>query len=135
MERAYVDRIESVRQSVPEWVHTGLRLVLIALVAKPALSKVVTYGSSVSFFEAIGMPAPAAMVIVSGLIEVGAVVLLFIGIGERLAAVSLIPVMLVAILYVGPDWKNLSVLFGAMGLLVLVTDFDAVWHPIDRRLG
>ncbi|MDS0296687.1 DoxX family protein [Halogeometricum luteum] len=135
MERPYVDRIESVRQSVPEWVHTGLRLVLIALVAKPALSKVVTYGSSVSFFEAIGISAPAAMVIVSGLIEVGAVVLLFIGIGERLAAVSLIPVMLVAILYVGPDWKNLSVLFGAMGLLVLVTDFDAVWHPIDRRLG
>ena len=135
MGNAYVDRIESIRQSVPGWVHTGLRLVLIALVAKPALSKVVTYGSSVSFFDAIGMPAPAAMVIVAGLIEVGAVVLLLIGVGERLAAASLIPVMLVAILYVGPDWKNLSVLLDAMGLLALVADFDAIWRPVDRRLG
>ncbi|RDZ39583.1 DoxX family protein [Haloferax sp. Atlit-10N] len=135
MERTFVDCIESVRQSVPEWVPTGLRLVLIALVAKPALSKVVTYGSSVSFFDAIGMPAPALMVVVAGLIEVGAVALLLIGVGERIAAISLIPVMLVAILYVGPDWKNLSVLLGAMGLIVLMTDFDAIWHPIDRRLG
>lgn len=135
MENAYVDRIESIRQSVPEWVHIGLRLVLVALVAKPALSKVVTYGGSVSFFDAIGMPAPAVMVIVAGLIEVGAVVFLLVGVGERLAAVSLIPVMLVAILYVGPDWKNLSVLFGAMGLLVLVTDFDAIWHSVNRQAG
>ncbi|RBI60287.1 DoxX family protein [halophilic archaeon] len=126
MKRASIDRIESIRQSVPEWVHFGLRLVLVALVAKPALSKVVTYGGSVSFFDTIGMPAPAAMVIVAGLIEVGAVALLLIGISERLAAVSLIPVMLVAILYVGPDWKNLSVLLGAMGILVLETDFDAI---------
>lgn len=132
MENAYVDRIESIRQSVPEWVHIGLRFVLVALVAKPALSKVVTYGGSVSFFDAIGMPAPAVMVIVAGLIEVGAVVFLLVGVGERLAAVSLIPVMLVAILYVGPDWKNLSVLLGAMGLLVLVTDFDAIWHSVNR---
>lgn len=132
MENAYVDRIESIRQSVPEWVHIGLRFVLVALVAKPALSKVVTYGGSVSFFDAIGMPAPAVMVIVAGLIEVGAVVFLLVGVGERLAAVSLIPVMLVAILYVGPDWKNLSVLLGAMGLLVLVTDFDAIRHSVNR---
>lgn len=135
MENAYVDRIESIRQSVPEWVHIGLRLVLVALVAKPALSKVITYGGSVSFFDAIGMPAPAVMVIVAGLIEVGAVVFLLVGVGERLAAVSLIPVMLVAILYVGPDWKNLSVLLGAMGLLVLVTDFDAIWHSVNRQAG
>lgn len=135
MERAYVDRIELIRQSIPEWVHIGLRLVLVALVAKPALSKVVTFGSSVSFFSAIGIPAPALMVIVAGFIEVGAVVLLLVGVGERLAAASLVPVMLVAILYVGPDWKNLSVLLGAMGLLVLVTDFDTIWHPVDRRLG
>lgn len=135
MQRTSVDRIESVRQSVPEWIHIVLRFVLVALVAKPALSKVVTYGSSVSFFDAIGIPAPAVMVIVAGVVEVGAVALLLIGVGERLAAVSLIPVVLVAILYVGPDWKNLSVLLGAMGLLVLETDFDAIWYSVARRLG
>ncbi|WP_254532909.1 DoxX family protein [Natrinema gelatinilyticum] len=135
MQRTSVDRIESVRQSVPEWIHIVLRFVLVVLVAKPASSKVVTYGSSVSFFDAIGIPAPAVMIIVAGVIEVGAVALLLIGVEERLAAVSLIPVMLVAILYVGPDWKNLSVLLGAMGLLVLETDFDAIWYSVARRLG
>jgi len=135
MERVSVDRIESIRQSVPEWVHFGVRLVLVALVAKPALSKVLTYGGSVSFFDTIGMPAPAVMVIVAGLIEVGAVALLLVGIRERLAALSLIPVMLVAILYVGSDWKNLSVLLSAMVLLVLETDFAAIWHSVARRVG
>ncbi|MFC6763862.1 DoxX family protein [Natrinema soli] len=135
MEDASVDRIQSLQQSTPEWVHIGLRLVLVALVAKPALSKFVTHGNSVSFFDAIGMPAPQLMVILAGIIEVGAVLLLLAGVGERLAAVSLIPVMLVAILYVGPDWKNLSVLFGAFAFLVLTTDVDAVRQPVDRLLG
>jgi uncharacterized membrane protein YphA (DoxX/SURF4 family) len=135
MERTSVDRIESIGRSVPEWGHVVLRLVLVALVANPALSKVVTYGDPVSFFDAIGMPAPTVMVVVAGLIEVGAVVLFLAGVRERLAAVSLIPVMPVAILYVGPDWKNLGVLLGAMGLLALGTDFDAIWHSVDHRLG
>lgn len=132
---ASVDQIQSMQQSVPGWIHVNLRLFLVALVAKPALSKIVTYGNSVAFFDAIGMPAPTLLVIIAGLIEVGAVVLLLVGIGERLAAVSLIPVMLVAILYVGPDWKNLIVLIGAVSLLVLKTDFDIVWWPVDRLLG
>ena len=132
---AYVDCIQSLRQSAPTWIHTVLRLVLIVLVAKPALSKVVTYGSSVAFFDAIGMPAPAAMVIIAGIIEVGAVLLLLVGVGERLAAISLIPVMLVAILYVGPDWKNLSVLVGALALLFLETDLDTFWQPVEQLLG
>lgn len=132
---AYADRIQSLRQLAPTWIHRSLRLVLIILVAKPALSKVVTYGSSVAFFDAIGMPAPAAMVIIAGIIEVGAVILLLIGVGERLAAIALIPVMLVAILYVGPDWKNLSVLVGALALLFLETDFDTFWQPVEQLLG
>ncbi|ADB63355.1 DoxX family protein (plasmid) [Haloterrigena turkmenica DSM 5511] len=130
-----VDRIQSLQQSIPEWIHSGLRLVLVALVAKPALSKFVTHENSVSFFDAVGIPFPQLMVIIAGIIEVGVVFLLLAGVGERLAAVSLIPVMLVAILYVGPDWKNLSVLFGALTLLALKTDMDAVWQPANRLLG
>lgn len=135
MEDTSVDRIQALRQAIPEWVHIGLRLVLVALVTKPALSKFVTHENSVTFFDAIGMPAPQLMVIITGIIEVGAVLLLLVGVGERLAAVSLIPVMFVAILYVGPDWKNLSVLFGALALLVLQTEVDTVWRPADRLRG
>ena len=135
MEDTYLDRLQSIQQFVPEWVHFGLRLVLVALVAKPALSKVMTYDSSIAFFDAIGMPAPTVMVLLAGFLEIGAVVLLLIGVGKRLAAVSLILVMLVAILYVGPDWKNLSVLVGAVGILVLETNFDSGMWLGDRLLG
>lgn len=133
MENTYGDRVQSIRRSIPEWGVVGLRLVVAALVAKPALSKFFTYGNSVAFFETIGMPAPALMVVVVGVIEVGAVVLLFIGVGERLAALSLVPVMLVAMLYVGPDWKNLSVLVGALAIFALGT--DSLRQAARKRLG
>lgn len=135
MEDASVDRTQSLRRSIPKWVHIGLRLVLVALVAKPALSKFVTHENSVSFFDAVGIHAPQLMVIIAGIIEVGAVLLLLAGVGERFATVLLVPVMLVAILYVGPDWKNLSVLFGALAFFVLKTDLSAVRQPADRLLG
>ena len=135
MEDVSANRDLSIRQSIPGWVLTGLRLVLAALVAKPALSKFHTYGNSVAFFDASGIPAPTLMVLIAGIIEVGAVALLLIGTGERLAALSLIPVMLVAILYVGLDWKNLSVLIGALGILVLETDSESFWQPARQRLG
>lgn len=128
------DRVQSLHQAVTPWIHIGLRLGLVALVAKPALSKVLTYGRSVSFFDALGIPAPAILVILAGGIQVGAIVLLLVGVGERLAAISLLPVMVVAILYAGLDWKNVSVLVGAMGLLVLETDVDTLRQPATRVL-
>ena len=125
----------SLNQLTPAWVLTTLRLVLAALVAKPALSKFVTYSDSVAFFDAYGIPMPEVMVIVAGLLEVTAVVMLLFGIGGRIAAVMLLPVMLVAILYVGPDWKNLIVLVGSIAILVLGTGSYSLWQPTDRLLG
>lgn len=135
MEDAYTARVRSIRQSTPDWARVGLRLVVAALVAKPALSKFLTYGNSVAFFDAIGMPAPTLMVVVAGVIEVGAVILLLVGVGDRFAALSLIPVMLVAMLYVGPDWKNLSVLAGSLAIMILGTDSDSLSWSARKLLG
>lgn len=135
MEDAYPNRVRVIREATPKWILGGLRLVVAALVAKPALSKFLTYGNSVAFFDAIGMPAPALMVVVAGVIELGAVGLLLVGVGKRLAALSLIPVMLVAMLHVGPDWKNLSVLVGALAIVALETDADSLWQVARARLG
>lgn len=133
MEPASREHVQSIRETTPDWMLGGFRLVVAALVAKPALSKFLTYGNSVAFFDAIGIPAPTLMVAVAGIIEVGAVVLLLIGVGERLAALSLIPVMLVAMLHVGPDWKNLSVLIGALVIFMLET--DSIWPAARERMG
>jgi putative oxidoreductase len=129
------DSVWSLNQLTPAWFLTALRLVLVALVAKPALSKFVTYSNSVAFFDAYGIPMPAVMVIVAGVLEITVVVMLLFGIGGRIAAVLLLPVMLVAMLYVGPDWKNLVVLAGSIVILVLGTGSYSLWQPIDRLLG
>lgn len=123
-----IGSVRSIRQSPPDWLLTGVRVVVAALVAKPAVSKFLTYGNSVAFFDAIGMPFPEVMVLLAGFIEVGAVVLLLVGVKVRLAALSLVPVMLVAMLHVGPDWKNLSVLFGAVVLTVLSPSLSSFWQ-------
>lgn len=99
--------------------HVAVRLTVAILVAKPAFSKVLTYESSVSLFSSLGIPFPALMVLVAGVVEVVAVSLLLVGVGYRVAALALIPVMLVAIVYAGPDWKNLAVLLGALSILAL----------------
>lgn len=127
-----VDSVPLIRQWSSDWLLVGLRLVLVALVAKPAVSKFVTYGDSVSFFDAVGMPAPAVLVIVAGLIEVAACILLLVGTGERLAALALVPVMIVAILYVGPDWKNLAVLVGSTILSIGGAGPESPWKRVNR---
>ena len=130
-----VDSSWSLNQLTPAWILTVFRLALVALVAKPALSKFVTYSDSVAFFDAYGIPMPTVMVIVAGLLEITAIVMLLLGIGGRIAAVLLLPVMLVAILYVGPDWKNLIVLVGSIVILVFGTGPYSLWQPTDRLHG
>lgn len=112
-------------------VHLGLRLFVAFLVAEPALSKVLTYGNSVTFFASLGVPYPAVMVLLAGVVEVLAVVLLVAGVGERLAAAALIPVMLVAVVYSGLDWKNLVVLLSALAILALSFRERRPWDVRD----
>lgn len=123
------------RSHIPDLILAGVRLVVAWLVARPALSKALTYGSSVAFFSEIGIPHPAVMVFVVGAVEILAVVMLLVGAGGRLAALALLPVMLVAIATVGPDWKNLTVLVGAVVLLVGGTGSVSSWRPTDRFRG
>lgn len=54
-------------------------------------------------------------------IEIGTAALLLLDRVPRLAAVLVIPVMLVAIGTAGPSWQNLGVLMAALGLLVIET--------------
>lgn len=130
-----VERVRSIRHRVPTWLLRGVQLLLVVLVAKPAASKFRTYDGSVAFFDAIGMPAPSVLVVVAGIVEVIAVLLLLFGVGARIAALSLIPVMVVAILYAGPDWKNLAVIAGSITVLLLETEPTPMRQVIARGVG
>jgi uncharacterized membrane protein YphA (DoxX/SURF4 family) len=100
---------------------TTLRLVLrvgiAGLLLGPGVSKFLTYQQSVQFFERLALPAPELLVPIVGGIELGAAALVLVDRAPRLAAVLVIPVMLVAIGTAGPSWQNLGVLTAALGLL------------------
>lgn len=107
---------------VPTWLPTMLRVAVVGLVARPAASKFLSRSASVAFFTRLGVPNPELMVLVSGVVEVAAVALVLFGVAERLAAASLIPVMVVAIVYAGPSVSNVGVLLACVGLLAVGSD-------------
>lgn len=104
--------------TIPEWIPTGLRYVIIGLVAPPAVSKFLTYAQSVDFFTSLGIPSPELMVLLVGVVELTAVVLLLVDYARWAVAVALLPVMLVAFWMTG-DWQAMAVLLGAVGLLAI----------------
>lgn len=98
-----------------------LRFGMAGLLLVPGASKFLTYGTSVRFFESLGLPAPAVLVPVVGGIELVAAGLLLLDRFPRLAALLTVPIMLVAAVTAGPTWQNLGVLAGAVVLIGLDT--------------
>lgn len=101
--------------SVPAWLPTLCRVVVVGLVAPPGVGKFLGYERSVRNFAAWGIPEPAVAVLLVGAIELAAVLLLVVDRGRLLAVVGLAPVMVVALRTVG-EWQALAVL---VALLVL----------------
>jgi len=96
-----------------------LRIGIAALVLVPGASKFITYGTSVQFFGSLGLPVPAVLVPVVGGIELVAAGLLLLDRVSWLAALLIIPIMVVAASTAGPTWQNLGVLAGAVVLIGL----------------
>lgn len=74
-----------------------LRLALGPIFIAHGIPKLMNPAGAAGFFGSIGLPAPAVMAIVVGLVEVIGGLLVLIGYGTRLAAALLAVVMLVAI--------------------------------------
>lgn len=122
MAEPFGENESGIDRHVPTWLPVLLRVAVVGLVARPAVSKFVSRSTSVAFFTRLGIPSPELMVLVSGVVEVLAVGLVLFGVAERLAAASLIPVMAVAIVYAGPSVSNIGVLLACVGLLVVGSD-------------
>lgn len=104
-----------------------LRIGIAALLLGPGVSKFLTHGRSVQFFETLGLPAPAVLVLVVGTIEIGVAVFLFLDRVPRAAAAAVVPVMIVASVTAGPTWQNLSVLVAAVVLIGIDTRPDGIF--------
>lgn len=96
-----------------------LRVGIAGLLLVPGASKFITYGTSVRFFESLGLPAPSILAPIVGGLELVAAGLLLLDRVPRLAALIAIPIMLVAAATAGASWQNLGVLVGAVVLIGL----------------
>lgn len=98
-----------------------LRVGIAGLLLGPGVSKFFSYRQSVQFFRALALPAPERLVLLVGVIEIGAAILLLLDRSPRVAAATAVPMMSVAVLTAGPAWQNLGVLFGALVLIGIDT--------------
>jgi uncharacterized membrane protein YphA (DoxX/SURF4 family) len=112
-------------RQLPDWTPDLFRVVVVGLTLPPAVGKVVSYGGSVRFFTALGIPAPRLAVAVVAVVEVGAVVLLAVDRWRWAAALPLLPTMAVAYWTTG-EWQAVAVFLAALGLLAVDAGIVAV---------
>ena len=107
------ERGDAVDQFRPA-VRSILRVGLAGLPLGPGLSKFLTYGQSIQFFSMLELPAHVVLVVVVGAVEIGVAALLSLDRAPRASAVTVVPVMTVAVVTAGPTWQNLGVLLAAL---------------------
>lgn len=98
-----------------------LRYGMAGLLLAPGASKFLTYGTSLRFFESLGLPAPSILVPIVGALELGAAALFLLDRAPRIAALIAVPIMVVAVGTAGPTWQNVGVLAAALVLIALDT--------------
>lgn len=102
-------------------VRSILRVGMAGLLLGPGASKFLTYGQSVQFFRTLELPAPTVLVLVVGAVEIGVAVLLLLDRAPRASAMTVVPVMIVAVATAGPTWQNLGALLAALVLVGMDT--------------
>ncbi len=75
----------------------AIRLLLAYEFYGPAISKLKDFGSTVTWFESLGMPLPGVNAVLATATETLAFILLPLGLGTRIICIPLIITMLVAI--------------------------------------
>ena len=98
-----------------------LRYGIAGLLLVPGVSKFLTYGTSVRFFESLGLPFPAVLVPIVGALELGAAALILLDKAPRIASLVAVPIMVVAAGTAGPTWQNIGVLTAALILITIDT--------------
>lgn len=101
------------------WIPVVLRAVAGVAVGPAGLMKLLAYDTQVARFIALGVPAPEAMVVLVGVVELVAALGLAVGFASRVAAVVAVQVMLAAIVFAGVAPSNAIVLAICLGIVVL----------------
>jgi len=105
------------------------RVLVVTVTVYPAFRKFFEYSYRVEQFASYGFPMPELAVPLTGIIEVGAIVMIAAGVAGRLGAAALVVGMVVAIVAAGPNPASVLVLVGSLGILFLGTGPYSYWDP------
>lgn len=118
-----------------DWLPVLLRAVVSLFLIPGSSMKFIEYAGQAAFFAELGMPAPGATVLLVGVVELGAAVLIVTGTAGRVGALAVVPIMVTAILLTGPAVSNVAVLVGSIGIAILGTGRFSRWEPLEERLN
>ncbi|MFC7325919.1 DoxX family protein [Halorubrum rutilum] len=111
-----------------------LRVLAVTITLYPAVRKFSEYSYRVTQFEAYGIPLPGLAVLVTGVVEFVAIVLIGFGVGGRIGGSALAFGMIVAIVAAGPNPFSVLVLFASLGIVLLGTGPYSYWDPTVGEL-
>lgn len=111
------------------WPPVVLRAIVALILTPAAVWKFTLYADRVARFTEYGIPAPELMVIVVGVVEVLAVLMIFFGAAGRLGALVMVPVMVTAMVTTAPNIHNGIVLAGCIAIVLFGTGNLSVWEP------
>lgn len=117
------------------WLPVVCRAVAVLLTAYPAARKFLQYSDRVEQFAAWGFPLAEFAVLLSGVVEIVAILSLAFGIAGRFGAFTLGGTMIVALLTAGPNPFIGLVLVSSIIVVVIGTGPYSYWDPTVTDLG
>jgi uncharacterized membrane protein YphA (DoxX/SURF4 family) len=119
---------------VRQWLPLVFRAVAVLVALYPAVRKFTAYGARVDAFAAYGVPWPELAVLLTGVIELVAIVSITAGFAGRLGGGALVAGMLVVFVTAGPNPAAVLVLVASVGIVVLGTGPYSSWGPTVGQL-
>lgn len=113
------------------WLPVALRGLLAIILVPAAVWKFTLYADRVARFTEYGIPAPEIMVVVVGIVELLAALMILLGVAGRLGALVMVPIMLTAIAVSAPNPHNGLVLVGCIAVVLLGTGNLSLWEPFQ----
>lgn len=120
---------------VTQWLPVGLRAVAAVVLLPAGLVKIVRYGPQAARFAELGVPSPAATLVVVAVVELVTALALVFGAASRLAALVVVTLMVGTVAFVGVVPSNSVLLLASCGIVALGPGNYAVWTPGAELLG
>ncbi len=123
-----------ISSALTRWLPVLLRLLIAGFAAGPLSQRFINYSYQVVFYAERGLPAAETSVILLGLLEALAVVLLLLGAGGRAAAILALLLLGINQTLAGPTGGQVVLIVAYTAILFMGTGAFSLWTPENRLI-